>query len=80
MTADSSPSKPDRDLEDGGEVDPGSTPPSDGQTSLASDRRQSAPRRFSPPMVALLVLIGFIILVAVVGGIAVIFDAFQLFA
>ncbi len=78
MTADSN-QYPTSDLQPGGSVDPGATPPADDSTSVASDGRQSVPKRFSPTIVTVMIIVGIIILVAVAGGIAVIFDAFQLF-
>ena len=79
MTTEPNPYKPDADLEPGGELVPGATPPDSGSTSLESDARQSVPKRFSPTIITVMIIVGIIIVLAVAGGIAVIFDAFQLF-
>ncbi|MGJ0118844.1 DUF6480 family protein [Williamsia sp. MIQD14] len=71
--------RPDSDLQDGGGVDPGATPPAYESTSLGSDKRQETPRRFSPTTVVVLVITTIIVIVAIAGLIAVIVDSTQYF-
>ncbi|KQR99691.1 hypothetical protein ASG12_02555 [Williamsia sp. Leaf354] len=70
---------PDSDLETGGSVDPGATPPADASTSMASDARQATPRRFSPTTIVVGVITTIVIIVAIAGLIAVIVDSTQYF-